>query len=272
MAENGKDRIYIGALAKGIGLLSHVAGSKEPLGLTQLSKSLGHSIGAVQRITFTLHQLGYLRKTSAGQGYILGPKSWALGLAISNQIHLRNVAHPYLEDLSKKVGEIVSLGIIEGTEMIYLDRIQTNHILNVNLDLGRRLPAYSTSLGKVVLAFMTEPKQLAFIREMRMVPLTQNTITDKKRFLAELRRIRKRGFSINNGETDIGVRSVAAPVRDDLGQVIAGVNISVPSIRVTLQDLQKRLSKDVIALGHTLSEILGYKRENGERQGRRSTY
>jgi IclR family transcriptional regulator, pca regulon regulatory protein len=253
------NKAYIGALAKGINVLRFIAESEDPAGITQLSKALHLSIGAIQRVTYTLLELGYLRKAASGQGYILGPQGWALGLSIVNRIDLKNIAHPYLKDLSDSVGEIVSLGIVEGPEMIYLDRIKTRHILNLNLNIGARLPAHSTSLGKAVLAFLPEPELAAFLHSFELKSFTRNTITDETKFREELRRIRKRGFSINNGETDNGIRSVAAPVRDSSGRAIASINISVPSIRVTLEDLQTRFAREVTRVAGAISEALGFR-------------
>jgi IclR family transcriptional regulator, pca regulon regulatory protein len=258
--DSDTNKAYIGALAKGISVLRFIAESEDPAGITQLSKALHLSIGAVQRVTYTLSELGYLRKAASGQGYILGPKGWALGLSIVNKIDLRNIAHPYLKDLSDSVGEIVSLGIVEGPEMIYLDRIKTRHILNLNLNVGARLPAHSTSLGKAVLAFLPEPELAAFLDRFELKPFTRNTITDRSRFREELRRIRKRGFAVNNAETDNGIRSVAAPVRDQSGWAVASINISVPSIRVTLEDLQTRFAREVTRVAGAISEALGFRR------------
>ena len=254
------DRPLISTIAKGMKVLSFIADSKTPAGITHLSKTLYLSIGAVQRVTFTLSRLGYLRKATDGQGYMLGPKAWALGLVIVSEINLKNVAHPYLIDLSNKVGEIVNLGILEETEMLYLDSIKTNHILSLNRNIGARLPAYSTSLGKAIVAFLPEPEIKEFLNKLNMKPFTRNTITNKKKFLKELRNIRNKGFSINNAENDNGVRSVAAPVRDRSGLVVASVNISMPSIRVSLEDLQDRFAREVIRTGKIISAALGYKK------------
>jgi IclR family pca regulon transcriptional regulator len=253
------DRTYVSALAKGIRVLNFIADSTAPVRITQLSKNLGLSIGAVQRVTFTLTKLGYLRKGTTGQGYILGPKAWALGLSIVNQIDLKTLVHPYLKDLSDKVGERVNLGIIEGTDMIYLDSIKTNHVLNLNLNMGDRLPAYSTSLGKAIAAFLPGPEMKELLGKLKMRPLTRNTITREAKFREELNQIRKRGFAINDGETDDGVRSVAAPVRDRSGRTVAAINISVPSIRVTREDLQTRLAREVTRVAAIISEALGCK-------------
>jgi IclR family pca regulon transcriptional regulator len=257
------DRTFISALAKGIRVLSLIADSTTPVRITQLSKSLDLSIGAIQRVTSTLTKLGYLRRPTTGQGYILGPKAWGMGLSIVNQIELKNVVHPYLKDLSDKVGETVNLGVLDGTEMIYLDRIKTNHILNLNVNVGARLPAYSTSLGKAVAAFLPDPELKEFLNRLDLKPLTHHTITHKKLLEEELRRIRRKGFAINNAETDNGIRSVAAPIRDRSGRVIAAINISVPSIRVTREELQKNLARDVIKAAEIISEALGHRGMEG---------
>jgi len=259
--KTSRDRAYVAAVEKAIKVLSCVADSKTPVGITQLSKRLALSIGAVQRMTYTLSKLGYLRKATNNKEYILGFKAWALGLSIVSEIEVKNIAHPYLQDLSDKVGEIVSLGILEGTEMVYLDRIKTNHILNLNLNIGARLPAYSTSLGKAIVAFLPEIELAKILNIIDLKSLTRNTITNKKIFSEELRNIREKGFSINNAENDAGIRSVAAPVRDKSGRVIASINISVPSIRVSLQDLQTKLAQEVMSVAEIISQALGYKKE-----------
>jgi IclR family pca regulon transcriptional regulator len=253
------DKTFVSALAKGIRVLNVVADSTAPDRITQLSKGLHWSIGAVQRVTSTLTKLGYLRRPTTGQGYILGPKAWGLGLSIVNQIELKAVVHPYLKDLSDKVGETVNLGVLDGTEMIYLDRIKTNHILNLNVNVGARLPAYSTSLGKAIAAFLPEPELKEFLGRLDLRPLTPHTITRRKILEEELRRTRKKGFAINNAETDNGIRSVAAPLRDRSGRVIAAINISVPSIRVTREELQGNLAREVTRAAQIISEALGHR-------------
>jgi DNA-binding IclR family transcriptional regulator len=260
-------RPLISTIAKGMKVLAFIADSKLPAGITRLSKTLNLSIGAVQRITSTLSHLGYLRKATDGQGYILGSKAWALGLVIVSEINLRNVAHPYLIDLSDKVGEIVNLGVLDDTAMLYIDSIKTNQVLSLNRSIGTRLPAYSTSLGKAIVAFLPVPEIKEFLNNIEMKPFTRNTITNKKKFLEELRSIRNKGFSINNAENDNGIRSVAAPVRDKSGRVVASVNISMPSVRVTLGDLQKRFAREVIRTGKIISEALGYKEDNKQSAG-----
>jgi IclR family pca regulon transcriptional regulator len=143
--------------------------------------------------------------------------------------------------------------------MVYIDRIKTNHVLNLNLNIGARLPAYATSLGKAIVAFLPESELAEFLNDIDLKPLTRNTITRRNKFREELRTIRGKGYSINNAENDEGIRSVAAPVWDQSGQVVASINISVPSIRATLEELHTRLAREVVGVAGIISEALGFK-------------
>ena len=257
-----KDRSYVGSIAKGMNVFSFIVNSNRAVGITQIVRGLNLSIGAVQRATNTLQKLGYLRKDENTQGYVLGHKAWGLGLAIVKDIDLKHIAHPYLEGLSREIGETVNLAILEGIEIVYVDRIKTEQIININLSIGSKLPVYCTSMGKSLLAFLPEDELLDLLDEVDMKPITQNTIKEKDKLLEELQKVRERGFSVNNRELDIGLRSVAAPVRDESGRVVAAVNIAVPSSRITLEDLRKRLAKKVIDVTRVISEALGYKEQS----------
>ena len=253
------DRKYIESIAKGFKVFSCIVNSKKPLGITEIAKAINLSIGAIQRATFTLQMLGYLKKDQKTQKYSLSYKAWGLGFAIVKDINLRNVAHFHLENLSHEIGETVNLAILEDTEIVYVDRIKTEQIININLSIGSKLPVYCTSMGKSLLAFLPKNELLEILDKIDMKPITPHTITDKGRLLEELQKVRERGFSINNGELDIGLRSVAAPVWNHSGKVVASVNIAVPSSRVTLEELRTGLAMKLIDLTNVISEALGYK-------------
>jgi len=256
------DKNYVGSIAKGMNIFSFIANSNRASGITHIAKALNLSIGAVQRGTHTLQKMGYLRKDEGAQGYILGNKAWGLGLAIVKNIDLKQIAHPYLKELSAKINETVNLAILDGTEIVYVDRIKTEQIININLSIGSRLPVYCTSMGKSLLAFLSEVECLNVLETIEMNPITKNTITDKATLMEELYKVRKQGFSVNNKELDIGLRSVAAPVRGEAGKVIAAVNIAVPSSRITLEELKNRLSKKVKEVTRLISESMGYQEQS----------
>jgi IclR family pca regulon transcriptional regulator len=254
------DKNYIGSLSKGMNVLSLIVNSKKIIGITEISRTLNLSIGSVQRITTTLQKLGYLRKDERAQGYILGHKAWGLGLSIIKDIDLKKIAHPYLEELSNEIGETVNLAILDGTDIVYVDRIKTEQIININLSIGSRLPAYCTSMGKCLLAFLLDSELLELLNKIDMKPVTPNTITDKDKLLDELQKVRESGFSLNNKELEIGLMSMAAPIRDASQRVIAAANIAVPSSRATLEVLRNRFAPKLIDVTTVISESMGYRK------------
>jgi len=256
------DRNYVASIAKGMNVFSFIVNSNRAVGITQIARSLNLSIGTVQRATNTLHKLGYLRKDENTQGYILGHKAWGLGISIIKDVDIKQIAHPYLEELSREINETVNLAILDDAEIVYLDRIKTEQIININLSIGSRLPLYCTSMGKSLLAFIPKDELFELLDKIDIKPITPNTITDKGSLLEELQKVRQRGFSVNNIELDIGLRSVAAPVRGGSGRVIAAVNIAVPSSRITFEELKTKLAKKVIDVTRIISEAMGYKEQS----------
>jgi len=174
-------------------------------------------------------------------------------------LDIRRVAFPYLDKASKEVGETVNLAILDGMEIVYVERIKTQQILNINLQIGSRLPAYCTSMGKAMLAFLPEERLEEFLKKMDLTTHTPYTITLREDLRKELRKVKAHGFATNNEELSIGLRSVAAPVRNYTGEVIAAVNIAVPSIRVSQRRLKTILAKKVMKTANQISSTLGYK-------------
>ena len=254
-------RNFIESLSRGIHLLSALSESPLPLSLTELSHRMGLSKSTVQRLTYTLQQLGYLDRDQETKKFRLGQRAVLLGLSIVKHSDLRKVAFPHLHQTSKEIGETVNLAILDGVDIVYVERIKTQQILNINLEVGSRLPAYCTSMGKAILAFLPEEQLEELLKAMKLKPQTSNTITSREALRRELEKVRRRGFATNNEELSHGLRSVAAPVRDAGGQVIAAVNIAVPSSRVQLKRLETVLAQKVIETADRISLNLGYRKE-----------
>lgn len=253
-------RNFIESLSRGLAVISTFSESSSPISLTDLSNQLRLSKSTIQRLTYTLQYLGYLDRDGETKKFRLGPKSLSLGFSVMRNLDLGKMAHPFLEETSKEIGETANLAIIDGTEIVYVERIKTQQILNINLQVGSRLPAYCTSMGKAMLAFLPEDRLEALLGKMNLTPLTSSTITHKEDLRKELRKVRTRGFAINNEELSNGLRSVAAPVRNFTGEVIAAVNIAVPSIRVSPKRLETVLAKKAMETADKISYILGYRK------------
>jgi IclR family pca regulon transcriptional regulator len=251
-------RNFIEAVSRGTTLLSVLSESSTPLNLSEISRKIQLSKSTVQRLTYTLHKLGFLDRDEETKKFRLGPKSILLGLSMIRNLDLRKIAFPYLDRTSKEIGETVNLAILDGSEIVYVERIKTEQILNINLQVGSRLPFYCTSMGKAMLAFLSEKRLEEVLRKMELNSLTPYTIKSKMDLRKELKRVREKGFSTNNEELSVGLRSVAAPVRNFTGEVIAAVNIAVPSARVSLKELETIFAKKVKETSDQISFSLGY--------------
>jgi len=254
-----KSRNFIESLSRGLSILSILSESSTPLNLTELSHQLLLSKSTIQRLTFTLQRLGYLDRDGETKKFRPGPKVLSLGFAVMRNLDLKKVALPYLEETSREIGETVNLAVLDGTEIVYVERIKTQQILNINLHVGSRLPVHCTSMGKAILAFLFESHLDEIFKKIKLPLLTSETITREDDLRKELKKIKARGFAVNNEELSIGLRSVAAPVRNYKGEVIAAVNIAVPSIRVSLRKLETVLAEKVVETANKISFTLGYK-------------
>lgn len=254
----GAFKDHIESLSRGLSILSVLAESSAPASLTELARKLQLSKSTMQRMTNTLQRMGYLSRNPETKRFELGPKVVFLGFSVLRNFDLGRLSLPYLQEVSREVGECVSLGILDGPEIVYIARIKTKHLLNLNLQVGSRVPTYSSSMGKAIIAFLFEDRLKEILKDVELTEATPYSIKSKKDLLKQLQLVKKRGFSINNEEISIGVRSVAAPVRDYTGDVIAAVNIAAPSSRVPLNILETLLADKVMETASRISAILGY--------------
>jgi PcaR/PcaU/PobR family beta-ketoadipate pathway transcriptional regulator len=251
-------RNYVESLSRGLSILSLIAESPTPLTLTQISEKLRVSKSSIQRLTRTLGRSGYLERDKENKKYRLGPTMLSIGFSAAQDLDLKKAAYPYLEEAAKKTGETLNLAVLDKKEIVYIERIVSQRALSVNIQIGSRRPLYCTSMGKVILAFMPEDQREEFLKTIKLIPFSPRTITRKRVLRIELERIRLRGFATGNEELEIGVRSVAAPIRNSEGKIIAAVNIAVPASRVSMKTIECELARDVLETGNKISSVLGY--------------
>jgi len=242
-------------------VLSALSESSIPLSLTELSRLIPQSLSSLQRITFTLQQLGYLIKDLETKKYNLGQQAISLGFSIIKNFELKQIASPFLKSASEEIGETVNLAILDGLEIIYVERVKTQQILNINLEVGSRLPAFCTAMGKAMLAFLPEDQLENILRKIEFKSIATKALKNEQRLRRDLKKVRDKGFAVNNQELADGLRSVAAPVRNYKGEVIAAVNIAVPTIRVSLENLETVLAEKVKEIAGNISSAIGYKQD-----------
>jgi IclR family pca regulon transcriptional regulator len=256
------NRNFVESLSRGLSILFALSESPSSLSLTELFQKLHLKKSTLQRQIFTLHQLGYLERDEGTKKYRLGRNILTFGFNVVRNMDLRKVAYPFLEATSKEIGETVNLAVLDGVEIVYVERIKTEQILNINLQIGSRLPAYCTSMGKAILAFMPEGRVKEIIKKTNWLALTPYTILKKNDLKKELQKVREQGFAMNNEELAIGLRSVAAPVRNYRGEVMGAVNIAVPSSRVSLKRLEHEMAIKVMGTANKISQTLGYRTQS----------
>ncbi len=249
---------YVESLARGLAILSTFSEQQPQLSLTDIAQRLQLNKTTTYRLLSTLEHLGYLHRDPQTKLYRPDLEVLRLGFVFLNSLEVRQVAAPYLRRLVDEVQETVNLAVLDTHEVIYIDRVGSNHMLNVQRPLGSRLPAYCTSTGKALLAFLPPERLQAALTATTWIRHTPTTLSTPDALLANLALIRERGFADSNAELFPELRAVAAPVRQHDGQVVATVNISVPTYRVSQEQLTADLGPKVIEAGRRISEALGY--------------
>ena len=228
----------IAVVARTLDVLEALAGSDQPLGPTELATRTGATKTAVFRILATLEERGYVIKDIATGHYRLGTPLAYLGGRSLQSIDLRRIARPTLEELFDQFQETVNLGVLDGSDIVYIDMIESHHGLRMAARIGDRHPAYSTSIGKAILAFLPS-REVARHLPARLDARTDRTITDREGLEAELELVRQRGVAEDRGENEAGAHCFGAPIFDHLGLPVAGLSLSGPESRLGLASTQE---------------------------------
>lgn len=236
MAEAAGD--FVQSLARGLAVIRAFDAEHPELTLSDVARRTGLTRAATRRFLLTLESLGYVR--SDARSFALTPRVLELGFSYLSALSLPEVVQPHLERLSREVGESVSSAVLDGTDIVYVARVPTRRIMSVRITIGTRFPAYATSMGRVLLAGLTDAERDAALAAADLRPLTDLTITDQVRLAEEIVRVRTQGWSIVDGELEPGLRSVAAPVHSRNGGVIAAINVSTSASRDSLEHLMDR--------------------------------
>jgi IclR family transcriptional regulator, pca regulon regulatory protein len=259
----GSGSTYSQSLERGLAILSAFRSGRPLLGVSELGRDIGLSRSTTHRYVATLAALGYLQQDPATKKYRLGPRVLDLGFSAINSMELREVAAPHLRELSDVTGYTVNMAILDGLDIVYVERSRSARAgqreIDLNLHVGSRLPAYCTSLGKVMLAFLEENGQKAALAGIDFTRRGPNTVTSRAAFLLELKRVREDGFAINNEELAYGLRSIAAPILSRDAVAVAAINLAVHSSMVSMEDLVARLSPTLRAAAADISARLGYR-------------
>jgi IclR family pca regulon transcriptional regulator len=265
----GSDNYRSTSLERGLAILACFSGQMPLLGISDIAQQLRLNRSTVHRYVSTLAVLGYLEQDRATRKYRLGLKVVDLGLAVVNRLELRQVARPHLEELSQETGQTSNMAVLDGTDIVYVERVASPFGIDLNLSVGSRLPAYCTSMGKVLLAFLDESELDRRLGGTQLLRRGPNTIVHSALLVEELRRVRADGYAVNNEELAYGLRSLAAPVRDESGRVVAAINLAVHASTHPLDELTRSLAPRLMATAAKISAFRGFRPQDRAKGGGR---
>jgi IclR family KDG regulon transcriptional repressor len=238
-------------------LLKEFSAEEPEIGITLLARRLNLAKSTVHRLASTLVAEGFLEQNPSSERYRLGLSLFALGTLVRRRMDVSREALPYLHELRDRTGESVHLAVIEGAEIMYLFNLESQQAIGVRSYLGLRKPAFCTSEGRALLAF-SSPAILSRIIKNGLTAHTQKTTTEPAALHRLLAEVKLNGYAVDDGESEEGMRGLAAPVWDASGAVIAAVGLAGPVPRLSKKSL-RGFTPWVIAAAHGISARLGYR-------------
>lgn len=249
-----RDGEFVQSLDRGLAVIRAFDADHPELTLSEVARQTGLTRAAARRFLRTLVEIGYMR--ADGGKFALRPKVLELGYAYLSSMSLPELALPHMEQLVEKVHESSSLCVLDGDEIVYVARVPTKRIMAVVIAVGTRFPAYATSMGRVLLAGRSDDWLDGFLASADLRRLTPNTTTDAVELRAELMRVRERGWAMVDQELEEGLRSVAAPVRDATGKVVAAINVAVNASRRSADDVTNHVVPLLVATAEEIEKDL----------------
>lgn len=234
-SESAASGEFVQSLARGLAVIRAFDADHAELSLSDVARRAELTRAAARRFLHTLVSLGYVR--TDGRTFALTPRVLELGFSYLSALSLPDVVQPHLERLSREVGESVSAAVLDGTDVVYIARVPTRRIMSVRITIGTRFPAYATSMGRVLLAGMTDAAAREALAASDRVAHTDRTETAVPALLAELEVVRAQGWALIDGELEPGLRSVAAPIHARDGSVVAAINVSTSATRDSVEHL-----------------------------------
>jgi IclR family transcriptional regulator, KDG regulon repressor len=241
----------------------------QELSVSEIGVKTGLHRSTAHRILMALEYNDLIKQNLDTGKYHLGIKLFKLGHQAVSQLNLREICRPFLTRIMNETHETVHLAVSDDDQVLYLDKVEGPHALRMPSRVGRHIPTYCTSLGKAMLSCLDDHEVKNIFRDRILRPYTANTVKTLDRLLTDLRVIRRRGYSVDNEEIEIGLRCVGAPIRDYTGAMVGAISTAAPSARLSAQKIPG-LGKFVMAVAAEISEQLGYEKPTKAKSSMRS--
>ena len=233
------DPNFMTSLARGLLVIQAFTPQTPQMSISQLAEKTGISRAAVRRCLYTLAKLGFAG-AEEGSRYALRPHMLALSNSYSASNSLSTAAQPILERMSAALHESFSVATLDGDDIVYIARSTVSRVMSDDLHIGSRLPAYCTSIGRVLLAYMPAEQLEQYLARVVLTPHTARTVSSVEKLRLALRNVRRHGYALVDQEYEVGLRSIAVPVHSPTGRVVATVNLSGSAPRISLYEMQSR--------------------------------
>jgi IclR family pca regulon transcriptional regulator len=227
---------FLQGLERGLAVIRAFSSDAPALTLSEVARAVRITPATARRILLTLEELGYVRSDS--RRFSLTPRVLALGWAYLSSLDLGELAGPFMEELSARTRESCSIATLDLPDIVYVARVPTSRIMTVALGVGARLPAYPTSMGRVLLAGLPDDELTSYLDTLQAEPLTDRAITSADGLRTTITRARADGYALVDQELELGLRSIAAPIHNSRGRVIAALNVSAHASRSTPTSLR----------------------------------
>ena len=239
---------------RGLRVIRAFGSGRAEMTLAAVARETDLNRATARRLLLTLEELGYVQRR--GDLFRLTPRVLDLGYAYIASFGLPQLALPFLETLSETVNEASSIGVLDDSDIVYVARVPANRVMTVSIGLGSRFPAYRTSLGRAILASMSEEEVAEVWASSDRSNPTPRTVTTLEQLLDKLEEVRRRGVALVDQELELGVRSIAAPLHDSSGRTVAAVNLSTHASRTTKQELHARFIPELLTTARSIDGVL----------------
>lgn len=247
-------RDLIAGLDKGLQVIAAFNQERSRLTISEVAESTGLTRAAARRYLITLVHLGYARQQD--RAFLLTPKVLRLGQSYLHSARLPRIVQPLLYRLAYSLGEAASAGVLEEDELVCVAAVSAGRVVSATLQPGTRVPAFCTANGRVMLASLPEPQMLAYLARLQVEPLTEYTIVNKERLQIEIARIRTEGYAVVNQELELGLRTLAVPLRNFRGEIVAAMNVSVHAERIRIEEIVERCLPALLKVQVELAVLL----------------
>ncbi|MBP1843926.1 IclR family pca regulon transcriptional regulator [Rhizobium petrolearium] len=245
---------FVSGFARGLKVIEAFGETTPKLSISDVAKATGLDRATARRCLLTLAELSYADYD--GKFFALTPRILRLGHAYLSATPLPHIVQPFLDKLSEEVQQSASASVLDGTEVVYIARASQKRVMSINLMPGSRLPAYCASMGRVLLAALPEEEARALLRQTVLKAFTPRTKTDPARLMEELIRVRAQGFAVIDQELELGLCSIAVPLENDRGRVVAALNIGAPAASVPAEQMAERYLEPLRAVARALKPML----------------